>query len=66
MEDISRINDKIWKIGEQRAKIIAPLAESNVCSRVMVLEAAAKLELSTRYVYSAWIKTPHSCIKWLI
>jgi len=51
MEDISRINDKIWKIGEQRAKIIAPLAESNVCSRVMVLEAAAKLELSTRYVY---------------
>jgi len=51
MEDISRINDKIWKIGEQRAKIIAPLAERNVCSRTMVLEAASKLELSTRYVY---------------
>ena len=51
MEDISRINDKIWKIGEQRAKIIAPLAESNVCSRIMVVEAAAKLELSTCHVY---------------
>jgi hypothetical protein len=44
MEDISRINDKILKIGEQRAKIIAPLAENNICSRIMVLEAVAKLE----------------------
>ena len=35
MEDITRINDKIWKIGEQRAKIITPLAESNICSRTM-------------------------------
>jgi putative transposase len=51
MDDISKINDKIWSMGEQRAEIIAPLAKSSICSRKMVLEAANKLELSTRYVY---------------
>jgi len=51
MDDISKINDKIWSIGEQRAEIIAPLAKSSICSRQMVLEAANTLKLSTRYVY---------------
>jgi putative transposase len=51
MEDISRINDKFWGLGEQRAKIVVPLAKSKVCSRSMVLEAAKELGLSTRYVY---------------
>jgi len=51
MDDISKINDKIWSMGEQRAEIIAPLAKSSICSRQMVLEASNKLKLSTRYVY---------------
>lgn len=51
MDDISKINDKIWSMGKQRAEIIEPLAKSAICSRKMVLEAATKLELSTRYVY---------------
>lgn len=51
MDDISKINDKIWSMGKQRAEIIEPLAKSSICSRKMVLEAATKLELSTRYVY---------------
>lgn len=51
MDDISKINDKIWSIGKQRVEIIAPLAKRSICSRQMVLEAANKLELSTRYVY---------------
>lgn len=51
MDDISKINDKIWNIGKQRAEIIEPLAKSAICSRKMILEAANKLELSTRYVY---------------
>ena len=51
MDDISKINDKIWSMGEQRAEIIVPLAKSSICSKQMVLETANKLELSTRYVY---------------
>lgn len=51
MDDISKINDQIWSMGEQRAEIIAPLAKSSICSRQMVLEASNKLKLSTRYVY---------------
>jgi hypothetical protein len=51
MDDISRIHDKTWGMGEQRAEIIAPLAKSSICSRQMVLEAANRLKLSTRYVY---------------
>ena len=30
MDDISKINDKIWSMGEQRAEIIAPLAKSSI------------------------------------
>lgn len=45
MDDISKINDKIWSMGEQRAEIIAPLAKSSICSRQMVLEASNKLNL---------------------
>lgn len=51
MDDIFKINDKIWSMGEQRAEIIAPLAKSSICSRQMILEASNKLKLSTRYVY---------------
>jgi putative transposase len=51
MDDISRIHDKTWGMGEQRAEIIAPLAKSSICSQQMVLEAANRLKLSTRYVY---------------
>lgn len=51
MDDISRIHDKTWDMGEQRAEIIAPLAKSSICSQQMVLEAANRLKLSTRYVY---------------
>ena len=51
MDDISKVNDKIWSMGEQRAEIIAPLAKSAICSRQMALEAANKLKLSTRYIY---------------
>ena len=51
MDDMSKINDNIWSMGEQRAEIIAPLAKSSICSRQMVLEASNKLKLSTRYVY---------------
>lgn len=51
MDDLSKIDDKIWSIGKQRAEIIAPLSKSSTCSRQMVLDAANKLQLSTRYVY---------------
>jgi hypothetical protein len=51
MNDLSKINSKIWNIGKQRAEIIAPLFESSICSREMVQDAANKLKLSPRYVY---------------
>ena len=51
MDDISRIDEKTWAIGKQRVKIIASLAQSKICSREMVQDAASKLKLSTRYVY---------------
>ncbi|RZI45290.1 transposase [Rickettsiales endosymbiont of Peranema trichophorum] len=51
MSDISEINDKIWNIGKQRAEVIGPLAGSKVCTQEKVLEAAAKLGLSARYIY---------------
>ncbi len=51
MTDISKVSDAVWSVGEQRAEIIAPLAQSNICTREMALEAANKLKLSIRYVY---------------
>lgn len=51
VNDISKINEKSWSMGKQRAEIIAPLAQSKICSRKMVQDAATKLEISTRYVY---------------
>jgi len=51
MDDISKISDKAWNIGKQRAEAIAPLAKSSICSRKMASEAANKLGLSTRYIY---------------
>lgn len=49
--DISIVNEKIWAIGEQRAEIIAPLAQHKICSRKMVEDAASKLKLTPRYIY---------------
>ncbi len=51
MEDISKINDDHWNVGQQRADIIRALAVQRKCSRKSILEAATTLQLSTRYIY---------------
>ena len=51
MNDLSKINDKLWAIGEQRATVIRPLAEQRRCSKAVVLEAAKELKVSKSYVY---------------
>lgn len=51
MEDISKIHDTHWDIGQQRAEIIRALAAQQKCSKQSILEAATELNLSTRYIY---------------
>lgn len=51
MTDISELDDAIWDIGELRASVIRPLAESPTCSMKLIFEASQKLQLSERYIY---------------
>src|SRR5262245_10554117 len=51
MDDISTIDNVKWSIGSRRAAIIRQLAEQRSCSRFVIAEASAALQLSERYIY---------------
>ena len=51
MDDISKIKDADWSLGQQRAEIIRDLSTQRRCSKKSVLEAAETLQVSTRYIY---------------
>jgi hypothetical protein len=51
MNDISKIKDADWGLGQQRAEIIRELATQRRCSNTSVFEAAETLQVSTRYIY---------------
>jgi len=51
MNDISKVNDQNWQVGKQRVDVIKPLAESRICSKKSIIEAANTLQVSERYVY---------------
>jgi putative transposase len=48
----ARLSDKEWKEAERRASVIRPLAEMETVTTAMADEAAAKLNVSQRTVYT--------------
>jgi putative transposase len=49
---VLRIPDAIWDNARYRAEVIGPLADRDVVSKVLAIEAANKLNLSERTVYN--------------
>ena len=50
--DLSLVSNAAWQLAKHRAAIIRPLAAMTRCSHALILEAAAKLDLSERHVYT--------------
>ena len=49
---ILRLSDAIWAKARYRAKIIAPIADKDIVSKVLAIEAAKKLNVSERTIYN--------------